>query len=456
MNIFVVSKSGDSSGLWHKMKSEGHNVFVYIKEPICRPVADGMIEKVESVEAGIRKNPAYILFDMSDMGDLADSLKKSGHRIIGGGSFADKLEMDRSYGVNVAKQFGLDVPKTVEFKTVEEAIGYIKTTKGVFAIKIDNNKSEMSSYVSKNAEDMIDYLSYSKEEGKINGDTFILQDVISGAEVSTEGWFFNGEPVYSGINSTFETKKFLAAELGQRTGAETSVVCHYEGHSMLYDRTIRKIHPFLKRLQWTGPVDVNVIVEEKSRKPFFLEWTPRIGYSAIFAYTATLGIGIGEFFRRIAYGGEIPYKYKWGTSLKLSVPPYPVDIEDERASREVYGGSAGMVIKGAETKDFLLIDAMKKKGRIVTAGTTAIVGEAVGRSDSLLEAWKSSKRVFDGVDVPNRGGRYLDGIDDAWKRIQKLRNFGYDDIPKIIGGGAGGIEPLTKPNALPSLSKVSK
>lgn len=455
MNIFVVSKSGDSAALWHRMKSEGHNVFVYIKEPDMRDVAEGMIEKVSSIEEGMKKNPLYVLFDMSGMGKEADEIRKQGKKVIGASEFADKLEMDRSYGVSVAKQYGLSVPETTEFKTVEEAINHIKKTKGTFAIKIDNNKSEMSSYVSKSPEDMIDYLTYSKEEGKIDGDTFILQAVISGAEVSTEGWFCEGKPIYSGINSTWETKKFLAAELGQRTGAETSVVCHYDGHSKLYDGTIRKIEPLLKYSKWTGPIDVNVIVEEKSHKPYFLEWTPRLGYSAIYAYTSILSIGIGEFFRRIAFGGEITYKNRWGTSLKLSVPPYPVDIEDPKMSKVIYGGSAGMVIKGADTKDFLLIDAMKKKNRIVTSGTTGIVGEAVGRSDSLLDAWKASKGVFDKVDVPNRGGRYLDGIDDAWKRIGKLREMKYLDIPnaKFWGGGGKFINPLNKSNPSPLSSK---
>ena len=429
MNIFIVSKSGDSAGLWHKMKAEGHNVFAYIKEQSCRPVADGMIEKVSSIEEGVKKNPLYILFDMSEMGKEADDLIKDGRKVIGASSFADKLELDRIYGVNVARQFGLDVPNTTEFKKVEEAIAHVKKTKGTYAIKIDNNKSEMSSYVSKSADDMIDYLSYSKEEGKINGDTFILQDVVSGQEISTEGWFCNGEPILSGINSTAETKKFLAGELGQRTGAETSVVFHYEGHSMLYDRTIRKIHPLLKHCKWTGPIDINIIVDDKTKKCFFLEWTPRLGFSAIFAYTQILGIGIGEFFRRIAFGGEIPYKSTWGTSLKLSVPPYPVDIEDPKASKEAYGGSAGMVIKGAENKDFLLIDAMKKNNRIITAGTTGIVGECMGNSNSLMDAWKKSKKVFDSIKLPNQGGRYTDGIDDAWKRIMALRKLGYDDIP---------------------------
>ena len=446
MNIFIVSKGADSAGLWHLMKAEGHNVFAYIKEPWARPVAEGMIEKVDSVEAGVRKNPAYILFDMSDMGDLADALRKAGHKVIGASALSDKMEHNRAYGINVAKQFGIPVPETTEFNSVDEAINHVKKTKGTFAIKIEgSDANEASSYVAKSAEDMIDYLSYSKEEGKINGDKFILQVVVSGAEVSTECWYSNGRPLVSTVNSTWETKKFLAGELGQRTGAETSLVCHYDGGSMLYDRTVKKIQPLLEAEKWTGPVDANVIVDEKTHKCYFLEWSKRLGYSAIYAYCNMLGIGIGEFFRRIAFGENVTYKATWSSSLKLSIPPYPCDIPDKKANKETYGLSQGMVIKGLPNKDFWVIDAMKRKERIVTAGTSGIVGECMGRGKSVYEAWRASQKVFKDISLPNQQGRYTDGVEDAWKRIVKLRSWGFTDIPSPSNNSlATASQPLTK------------
>lgn len=43
--------------------------------------------------------------------------------------------------------------------------------------------------------------------------------------------------------------------------------------------------------------------------------------------------------------------------------------------------------------------------------------------------------------MANKGGRYVDGAEDAWKRILKLRQFGYTDVPSPSGGG-GKIQPL--------------
>ncbi len=431
MRILIHSSSADSSGLAYMMQREGAQVYFYVKDKFARRVMDGIVPHVQTIEEGLQKNPDVILFDLNGDGGTADALRKDGWKVVGGSAMADKLEMDRAYGVKVAKQFGIKVPPTVEFTKVEEAIAHIKKTKKPLAIKIDNNKSEASSYVAKSQEDMLDYINWQKEEGLINGDTFILQEVVHGSEVSTEVWFSNGSPCFPS-NSTWETKKLLAGELGVRTGCETSVVCHYENsRSRLANETVLKIAPLLKYSKYTGPMDVNAIVSEEDREPYFLEFTPRLGYSAIYAYAAMLGMSVASYFERIAREPfTIPFKAKWSTSLKVHIPPYPFGFEDDRIVREVYGKTEGVRINGKYGQDFIPIDVEKgKKTELQTAGTMGIVGECLGRGSTLMEAWRASQKVFESVEVPNKGGRFTDGIEDAWKRISKLRSWGFTDIP---------------------------
>lgn len=451
MKILIHSASADSAGLAYIMQREGAEVSIYIKDTFSRRVLSGMVPHVESIEEGLKLKPDFILFDLNGDGATADKLKKDGWKVVGGSSLADKLEMDRAYGVNVAKQYGIKVPPTVEFKNVDDAIAHIKKTKKPLAIKVDNNKSEASSYVAKSQEDMLDYISHQKEEGLINGDTFILQEVIHGSEVSTECWFANGTPCFPS-NSTWETKKLLAGELGVRTGCETSAVCHYEGHhSRLSERTVLKIAPLLKYARYTGPMDVNTIVSEEDHEPYFLEFTPRLGYSAIYAYSAMLGMTLSSYFEHMVYQSfTIPFKARWTTSLKVHIPPYPFSFEDDKISRKVYDVTEGIRVNAKNNKDFIPIDVqVKKKDQMVCAGTMGIIGECLGRGSSLMEAWKGSKQVFEAVEVPNKGGRFTDGIDDAWKRILKLRNWGYTDIPQPSSGqisvGTKASKPLTTP-----------
>lgn len=448
MRILIHSASGDSSGIAYLMQKEGHEVYFYVKDSTYRRIQDGILTKVPTLEAGLKTKPDFVLFDLNGDGKKVDELRKQGFKVIGSSALADKLEMDRSYGTAVAKQYGIRVPKTTEFKSLDEAIAFVKAQKKPYAIKIDNNKSESSSYVAKDAEDMLDYLSYSKEGGTIGGsDTFILQEVVKGAEVSTELWFSHGLPIWP-PNSTFETKKFLAGELGQRTGCETSLVFHYEGDlSRIVDATIRKLFPLLKHAQYTGPLDVNCIVSEEDHQPYFLEWTPRLGYSAIYAFCSMLGMPIANFFYRVSRGPfTIPFKALWGSSLKLSIPPYPVEIENKRAAEDVYGRTQGIRINGKHGPDFIPIDIQKgKRSDLEVAGTSCIIGECTGRGQTLMEAWRSAQKVFDSVEIPNKQGRYTDGVEDAWKRISKLRNWGYKDLP--VPNNLSGSEP--KPDSTP-------
>lgn len=436
MKILIHSASGDSAGLAWMMKREGAEVEIFIKDPFSRRVMEGIVPHVDKLEDGLRKKPDVVLFDLNGDGKTADKVRKDGFNVIGSSEMSDRLEMDRSYGAKVAKQYGIACPETMEFTNIDEAIAYVKKTKKGLALKVDNNKSEASSYVAKDQEDMLAYISYQKEEGLIQGDTFILQEKIDGSEVSTECWFSNGVPCFPS-NSTWETKKLLAGELGVRTGCETSVVCHYEGdHSKLAQQTVLKLAPLLKYSKYTGPFDVNAIVSEKDHKPYFLEFTPRLGYSAIYAFAAMLGIPISEFFYKVSRGTfSIPFKSAWSTALKIHIPPYPFSHEDDRISREAYKPTEGIRINGKMSPDFIPIDVKKgKKTDFETAGTMGIIGECLGRGSSVMEAWRGSQKVFKDIEVPNGGGRYTDGIEDAWKRIMKLRSWGFTDIPEPSKG----------------------
>lgn len=428
------------------MQCEGAQVWIYIKDTFARKVGEGLVPHVDSLESGLSKNPDVILFDLNGDGPTADKLRKDGWKVIGGGALLDRLEMDRAYGAKVAKQYGIKVPKTVEFKNIDEAIGYIKKTKEPLAIKVDDNKSEASSYVAKDQEDMLDYISYQKEKGLMKGNTFILQEVIRGSEVSTECWFSNGDPCFPS-NSTWESKKLLAGELGVRTGCETSLVCHYEGdRSRIAESTVLKIAPLLKYSKYSGAMDVNAIVSEKDHEPYFLEFTPRLGYSAIYAYTAMLGIPLSEYLLRLSKGAfAIPFKARWATSLKVHIPPYPFSHEDQYVEKNAYKPTEGIRIK-AKSKDFIPIDVRKgkKEGEFEAAGTMGIIGECLGRGNSVMEAWKGSQKVFEEVSVPNKGGRLTDGVEDAWKRIMKLRKWGFD-VPAPSSGQQLSPEPPGNP-----------
>lgn len=443
MKILWYSLWGDGGGIAYQMVREGAQVDLFIKNPFFRKQMSGLVPHVESLEEGLKNKPDLIVFDLNGEGELADKLRKDGWKVVGGGVLADRLENDRAWAGKVAKQYGISTPESSEFKDVESALAFVKKTKKPYALKVDNG-TEASSYVGKDFEDMVGYLEQLREEGGVKrGQTFILQSVIKGSEVSTEVWCSDGVPIYP-ANSTWETKKFLAGELGVRTGCEVSLVGHYSGReSKLFQFTVGKLLPLLKYSKWTGPIDVNCIVSEEDKKPYFLEFTPRIGYSAIYAFMAILSIPVSEFFYRVSRGYfTIPFKATWGTSLKVHCPPYPVEIDDKKDYEEVYGKAQGKRVNGDYSNDFIPIDCQKgKRTELEVSGTSCMVGECLGRGDTPITAWRASQRVFKSVEVPNKGGRYTDGITDPLERAIKLQKWGFD-IPKISAGERAGLTPF--------------
>lgn len=427
----MISKYGDGAGLAYRMKQEGQQVNLFIKERHAKRVMDGLLDKVSSVEEGLKNRPDFILMDMSGMGPLADDLRSKGHKVISGSSMMDKLELDRMHGIKTAKQFGIAVPETIEFSNADQAIEIVKKKPKAWAIKLDNNQGTSSSYVSKDAKEMLDYLAHFKEEG--NNGKGILQEKIDGAELSTELWVSNGVPIWSSANSTVEDKKLMAGGLGPRTGCETSFVFAYpDGQSKILSQTVRPLLPLLKHSKWTGCIDVNCIFSPKDKKGYFLELTPRIGYSAIYGFMAILGMPISEFFYNVAQGKDFKVKYKaeWGASLKVSIPPYPLECEDEKIGEKLYGETEGIAINGKTSDDFVPIDCKKgKRTDFEAAGTSGIIGECIGRGDSMHSAWRKAQKVFCDLEIPNKQGRYTDGAENPFKRILQLRNMGFSEVP---------------------------
>lgn len=432
MRILVVTKSCDSSGLVNRFIKEGHDIRVYHDEPELKGSLEGIAKKVSSIEAGLKENPHFVLFDMVGMGEKADQLRARGWNVFGASKLADEIELKREKGLEFAKKAGIKVPETQEFNRIEEAIAYVKANPDHTVVKVDGNLSAASSFVAKDVSEMVEWLNFLKESGGINGAKFILQQKLKGIEVSTECWFSKGKPVLP-YNQTLELKKFFPGDLGPATGCMFSAVYPLSGQMPKFiDKTLKKIFPQIEKSGWSGPLDINCIVDEKTREPYFLEWTARLGYSAIYALAAMLDTNLGEFFYAIAKGtaNRVPMAHSWGTALRLVVPPYPNEYPASKVERIIYDETRGQPIKFKEDKNLWLCDVIQDdRGRIVTGGIDCIVAECTGQGSTLIEAWNKSKKIFEAVEVPNKMGRFTDGMDRAYKDSMRLRSWGYD-VPR--------------------------
>lgn len=360
---------------------------------------------------------------MVSLGTIAEHLKKAGFKVYGGGKLNDRLELDREFGIKIAKISGLKIPKYQKFTSFSKAIEFVSEKGGNWVFKPVDNKSPVFTYVSSESEDMVEMLSYFHKvwQGKVD---FILQERIDGTELSTECFYVNGEPVPKSLNSTLETKRFLNDDKGPNTGCSSSVVWLWKQASpKIYRLGLKRMEPFLKRFKYNAPLDCNMIISEKDKMPYFIEWTARMGYSAIYALCEGIGVDVGKFIADLANGdsganvGHLRPSYDWLGSVRVSVPPYP--------NEEGVQKSADKPLRGIQSLEHTwLLDAKFENGSLLTAGVDGVVAEVTGKGKTIDSMADDIYGRISKLKIPDAQFR-TDLAENANKRLSKLREWKY-------------------------------
>ena len=94
-------------------------------------------------------------------------------------------------------------------------------------------------------------------------------------------------------------------------------------NNKLFNETLSKLKPYLRKINFRGDIDINCIVNENGTIP--LEATPRFGYPAIHAQSVLNTSPWGEFLKALANGNQ--YAVEWRREFCIvalaAVPPYP-------------------------------------------------------------------------------------------------------------------------------------
>ena len=457
MKYLIYSISGDGAGFAWRLLEEGNDVEIFIKEPFFKGILKGLVPHVNSLEEGLSHKPDVVIFDMNGDGKVADATRKRGFRCVGGGRFNDMLEMDRTYGMSLAKRLGIKTPEFTVFKQnqIEEAIAFIHETNGRYVLKPHGNLALDLTYVASDAEDMIHELEWIDRQGIMKGD-FILQDFVDGWEISTEGWFSNGNPIPALANGTMERKKFLTGDLGCQTGSESSVVWPYgTDRTKIFQKTLWKMYPILKEMKFTGPIDINAIISKQDGQPYFLEFTPRFGYSAFYALAELIDGHLGQFFYDIALGklDDISLKNdQVSMALTLSIPPYPLDSGKDFNHKALQETKGKPIIHLPEDGHWWPYDMAfdDSVDQFVTAGTLGLICFATNSGSSVEEAEDKTYEIAQHIGIPNVQYR-IDGAEKVMEHIPEIKQMEYDgpyckreemetkeeDAPEIDAVGVG-------------------
>ncbi len=394
MRILLVSAKADGAWFVWLLRHEGHDVDWVCKRDLDRGTLSGLIPPP------LAKSPdpaAYdlVVFDSSGMGAAAD-LARTKSPTIGGSTYADRLEDDRVFGLEVMEKAGIKVPKWHPFSSPADGIKFLKSNHKRYVLKPIGEAPSDATYVAKSAEDMINFIEVRLDK-KVK--SFVLQEFVEGVEVSTEAWWTGSEWV--ALNHTLEEKKLMSGGIGPNTGCAGNVLWMPPRRTPLFEQGLEKMIPQLKEANFVGMVDLNTIATEGDI--YGLEWTPRFGYEGTCNLVPLLPIPFGEFLHTIAIGKAPTLsdsRSKFAATVRLSVPPYPqAELSRKRLKVPVRG-------LPDDLSRFVLYDVMKDGDTYMTSGTYNAIGSPIGTGSTIYDAFENVKAAIKRLDIPDLQYRY--------------------------------------------------
>lgn len=371
MKILILSLEGDGFSLALALKRGGDEVKIYSKNRDLHLPMIGFLEKSNQLGESI-KWADLIIGDMVGMGHLEKRLFKSGKPFLGVNLIMDALELDRGKQMEVMRRLGISLPPTFEFSDPTEALSVLQHWSDPgYVIKPSGNLNTAKTVMAEDVETYKWALDQFARDQKL-----VVQKIVEGVEVSTEGWFNGKEWVH--FNHTFEEKRFLAGDLGQHVGCMGNIVMEGRAESML-SKELQKLTPFLEKAHYYGPIDINSIVNENGFHA--LELTPRIGYDAIEALWAMSDrTKFSEFLHSVGSSDnkKLELAFTVGAAVRLSLPPYPMADTDE--------DDVGLPIEAPNKDEVLWSDAYFDEGILRSAAFDGVLAKVVSAGDDVVEA----------------------------------------------------------------------
>jgi len=273
LNFLFVSWESLSGDLAWKIKKEGHQVKVYIKNEGDKDVYDGFLDKVSDWKENVDWADV-VVFDDVGFGKEADELRKKGKAVVGGSAYTDKLEEDREFGQSEMKRLGMLTLPHWDFDDYDSALKFIEENPGRYVYKpsgfvSSDYKGLLFLGREEDGKDLHEIIRYNKKilEKKIKH--FQLQKFASGVEIAV-GAFFNGNDFIYPININFEHKRLFPGNVGPFTG-EVGTLMYWSGPNTIFRTTLEKIKDELKKTGYVGYIDINCIANARGIYP--LEWT---------------------------------------------------------------------------------------------------------------------------------------------------------------------------------------
>jgi phosphoribosylamine--glycine ligase len=415
MRFLGVGDYCDLASLYLRLAQEGHEVKVYISEPLCHGTLAGMVQRVDDWEeelSWIRKvgHDGIILFEnvADNRGAKQDALRADGLNVVGGSAFGDRLENDRVFAQGVLHSLGMSVAPTFEFATLASASAFIKSRPMRYVLKFNGDEfGAADNYVGRfpDGRDVLALIAAKFRQVGRDRISFVLMDHLSGIEMGV-GAFFNGEEFLQPACLDWEHKRFFPGDMGELTG-EMGTVVTFERTSTFFKRTLARVSPLLKANNYCGYINLNTIVNDDGVWP--LEFTCRFGYP---------GYAILEPLQKIAWpallqdiiqrsSSALPVEAGFAVGVVITTRPFPYVrsfVPEPIGLPITFDGE----LSNADRSNLHFGEVGLVNGELVTAGYHGWTMVVTGKGPSIREAQIQAYGLAERVVIPN--ARYRNDI----------------------------------------------
>ena len=284
MKLLVVDQDGVGLSLCYRASLAGHQVRWYIdKRPGNNPkTGDGFkgIEKVDNFVPHLMWADLIISTSNDKYISKLDWARQQGARVFGPTPQSARLEIDRGYGMKMMESVGIELAPYETFANVREAKKHVLKTGARFVFKaLGSNPDKATTYVSKNAADLVGWIERIDARGQAPEGEIMLQQFIKGIELGVSR--FMGKKGFIGQwNESFEHKKLMPGNYGPNTG-EMGTIAYFTQESKLGAQTLGKLEGKLIELGHTGDIAIGFMIPTEGPKagvPLPTEFTCRFGW----------------------------------------------------------------------------------------------------------------------------------------------------------------------------------
>lgn len=404
MKVEIVSRADISAGLVWDMIRDGVEVHY---NGVNKNIFGGFplfvrTDKYDDVD--------YYIFDDTMFGVQIEKMRKDGKYVVGGNKYGDRLELDRKFFFDEMKRLGINVPDSFEFSKVSDGMDWLDGKDGRYVFKPSGKISDIKSltYVSKDVDDLLDFMAWVKEK---YGDNikYVLQEYIDGEEVAISGIVVDGK-VVGGYFLNFEYKPFMRYS-NLNTGEMGTVIKWLDNvgkMSDVFDRVVSELGVY------RGWFDLNGIL--KDGEWYLLESTSRFGIPFFSIADDMIDMDVGRLYYEIAKGEldgfDVSDKYYVGLVFAGAPYPYDIKVNKEYTQKPIKNGLF-------EDDNVHYFEIMIKDDEYYTSGDFGYIAVVNGYGLDVKSANRMAVSKCRRIDIPNTFFRFDVGLDGRVERVME-------------------------------------